>query len=301
QRFNLPAFSAVTPDAGGDFGFRFNVSTRPGNYTLYALAGIENRARVPYTFTAYSLGLVRGVAVPAGRTAENVFLRIDIPLDHSLKLAVTGPKPTRRGPDRLEVNVSIRVGTEGYVILPGAEVQTLLGDSTELSVVGVPPLVRALTGSTYVAAARAVTGSSGAPPRSVLGLVGVTSTAVPLVIAPFLEVPVLTVPETNTVWDGRELNWTAAPGGAEPDLVVADIATAGGLYNWRIVAPGTRQDLQLPELSAIDPDLAWPRGGQTMTVNLAQVADFDYGSLRYRSLDQRGWMAYATDAFFATY
>lgn len=302
DRFSLPsAAGAITPAAEGDFGFRFNLSVRPGNYTLYALSGLENRARSPYVFTPYSMGLIRGVSIPAGTTAQNIFIRLDVPLDQALDLEVTGPKPTRRGPDRLAVNVAIRVGTEGYVLLPGAEAQTLLGKRTQMSLVGLPPLIRSLSGTSYVAAARAVTGSSGATPRSVLGLIGATTTANPLAIGPFIEVPVLTAPETNAAWNGRDLLWTSAPGGLAPDLVVVDILTNGDLYNWRIVAPGSRKSFALPDLSSIHESLAWPRGAQTFTVALAQLDNFDYGSLRYRDLTERGWLAHATDSFFATF
>lgn len=302
QAFSLPsAVSAITPDSTGDFGFGFNLSMRPGNFTLYALAGIENRSRYPYRFTAYSMGLIRGVSAPAGRTAENVFIRVDVPLDQELSLEVGALERTRRGPDRLEVSVAIRVGAEGYVVLPGARAETLLGGTSDLSIVGLPALARSLTGTHYVAAARAVTGSAGGTPRSVLGLVGTTTTADALTIGPFVEVPQLTNPATNARWDGREIRWAAAPGGLTPNLLIVDVTTGGGLYNWRIVGPGTARSVMLPDLEAIDPELAWPRGSQTFGVVLAHVTDFDYGSLRYRDLTERAWTAHAVDAFFAAY
>ena len=51
----------------------------------------------------------------------------------------------------------------------------------------------------------------------------------------------------------------------------------------------------------IDPDLAWPRGAQTVAIVLARINDFDYGALRYRDLTERAWTAHATDAFFSSY
>jgi hypothetical protein len=302
EPFDLPsAVTAVTPLADGDFGFRFHISTRPGNYTLYALAGVENRARTPAVFTAYSMGLIRGVSAAPGKTAENVFIGVDLPLDQALEMQIEGPEPTRRGPDRLEVSVAIRVGTEGYVLLPGTRASTLLGQATELSLVGLPPLERSLLGARYVAAARAVTGESGAAPRSVLGLVGATTTADPLLVGPFIEVPRLTTPATNARWDGRELSWTAAAGGLEPNLTILDVSTAAGLYDWRIIAPGENDSVRLPDLGAVDPDLAWPRGAQTVAIVRARVNDFEYGALRYRDLTERAWTAHATDAFFSSY
>ena len=54
-------------------------------------------------------------------------------------------------------------------------------------------------------------------------------------------------------------------------------------------------------LESQDGTIAWPTGEQGMQIVLAQVIDFDYGNLRYRNLTERGWGAYAIDAFFASY
>jgi hypothetical protein len=35
-----------------------------------------------------------------------------------------------------------------------------------------------------------------------------------------------------------------------------------------------------------------------IVTSLAHIEGFDYGSLRYRQLAERGWNAYATDTFF---
>lgn len=302
DRFSLPsAVSAVTPSAGGEFGFQFSLSVRPGNYTLYAVAGIEDRSRRPYRFTAYSMGLIRGVSAAAGDSAENVFLRVDLPLDHALTLHVDGPEPTRRGPDRLEVSVAVQVGTEGYVVLPGTRASTLLGGPAELSIVGLPPLTRSLAGARYVATASALTGATGGVPSSVLTLLGSTTTAEPLDVSGFLEVPVLSEPATNTRWDGRTLAWSSARGGVEPDLVIIDVATANALYNWRVIAEGFQERISLPDLESIDPELAWPRGPQTIRVQVARLERFAFGELSYRDLVARRWLAHAADTFTASY
>ena len=55
------AIAAVTPDAEGDIGYSFSLSTTPGNFTVYTLAGLEDRSHTPYTFTPYAMGITRGV------------------------------------------------------------------------------------------------------------------------------------------------------------------------------------------------------------------------------------------------
>lgn len=302
QQFSVSnAVARITPQDQGNYGFEFNIRDRPGNYTLYAVAGIEDRSRTPARFTAYSMGLIRGVVLPAGSFTENVFIRVDVPLDHELRLNVQGPTPTRRGPDRLRAQVSIQLGSEGFITVPGGQVDARLGGAPQqLSLVGVPPLSGSLLGATYVIAARAVTGDAGGTPRSVHSLLGTTSTAIPPLIGPFLEVPGLVQPPFNTRWNGRDLQWSSVQGGPEPDLVMIDVGAAGDLYTWKIVAPGSHSILRLPDLGAIDPALAWPSGAQRISVTVARIASFDYGSLRTVDLTERGWTSYAIDTFFAT-
>ena len=48
SRFRLPSgVTAVTPVSKGTAGYTFFLTAAPGNYTLYALAGIENRGHEP--------------------------------------------------------------------------------------------------------------------------------------------------------------------------------------------------------------------------------------------------------------
>jgi hypothetical protein len=302
QRFRLPSgVAAVTPASSGTVGFSFFLSAAPGNYTLYALAGIENRAVSPWQFTAFSMGLLRGVAVSTNRGADDVFVPVDVPLDHALTLDIEPPTSTERGPDRVEATLALRVGNEGYVILPNGTSSSLIGADRAPEFIGIPPLVGSLAGLSYVAGARAVTGESGGLPRSIVALASTVTTSAPLSLGPFLEIPVLDTPRRNSAWNARDLDWSAAPGGADPDLVLVDVQTSGGLYSWRIVNPGHRTSVKLPDLEAIDDDLAWPHGPQAFLVTRAQIPGFDYGALVYRNLTERSWSASATDAFYASY
>ena len=135
----------------------------------------------------------------------------------------------------------------------------------------------------------------------ILGLVGVTSTDTPLAIGPFVEVPVLSAPKRNGVWDGRTISWSYAAGGLNADLAVLDMVAGSGLYDWRIVAPAKTRSVTLPDLGAVSPSIAWPNGEQALSISLAQIQGFDYANLRYRDLSERGWTAYASDAFFFLY
>jgi len=302
DRFTLPsAAQAITPSSTGDRGYSFSSYGLPGNFTLYALAGIENRKLNPPTFTAYQMGLVRGVAAKSGETKRDVFIQIDVDLDHTLTLDLSAPAITARGPDRVQGTASIQVGSEGFAPLPNGYISRDLPLAGPLAFVGVPTLGGSLLGTSYVVTARAVTGQAGSAPRSVVGLVSAKDTSEPLLLDQFVQVPKLTVPAPNSTWDGKALASTRAPGGSAIDLFVYDVESAGGLIAWKVIAPGSAESFSLPDLNAVGPDLGLSPGPLSITVNAARIDNFVYGALRYRDIAQRGWTAYATDVFFASY
>jgi hypothetical protein len=301
-RFQLPdASDAITPDSTGDRGYSFDNFGLPGNFTLYALAGLENRTLNPPVFTAYQMGVVRGVAAEAGESKTDVFIQIDVDLDQALTLNLSPPTVTERGPDRMQASASIQVGSEGYAPLPNGYISRLLPLSGPLAFVGVPALVGSLAGTTYTATARAVTGEAGGTPLSVVGLVSATTTSNPLQVDQFVEVPSLGAPTPNTNWDGVSLASSRVAGGAPVDVVVYDIESAGGLIAWKVVTPGTTKAFTVPDLNALSTDLGLSHGPLTITVSAAAITGFDYGALTYRSLSNVGWTSYATDVFYASY
>jgi hypothetical protein len=117
----------------------------------------------------------------------------------------------------------------------------------------------------------------------------------------FVEIPVLTSPAPNSAWNGTALSSKRAGGGSEVDLVVYDIESANGLIAWTVVAPDSSASFTVPDLNAISPDLGISPGPLTISVSAAHIANFTYGALRYRDITQRGWTAYATDVFYASY
>jgi hypothetical protein len=295
--FRLPsAVNAVTPAAEGTRGYRFSQSTPPGNFTLYALAGLEDTSRSPAVFTAYAMGLLRGVSVKPGRTAEDVFIPIDVPLDHALTLALDPPEAGARGPDRISASVAIQIQDQGYALLPnGVQSRSLLAGSS-FSFVGVPPLVGTLAGTRYVLGARAVTGAAEAAPLSVIGNFSSTTSNEVLNLGGFVPLPVLEEPASGGKWDLSALRLSLSPKGERVDLTVVEIEAGGGLVRWTLAAPGPRSELVLPDLKALDEQAGLPVGTLDLTVSLAHIPEFDYGSLRYRELAPRGWFAYAQDS-----
>jgi hypothetical protein len=298
EALRLPSpSSAITPDAEGSLGYGFYQTTSPGNFTLYALAGLEDRSKSPPQFTAYAMGLLRGVAVKPGKTSAEVFIQIDVPLDHALTLNLDPPEPGARGPDRVRASVAIQIEDQGFALLPNGVSEKPLPGASSFSFVGVPPLVGTLAGTKYVLGARAVTGAGAAPPLSVIGSFSTTSTAQPLDLGGFVPLPILVAPPKDTKWDMSSLTLQQSLAGERVDLTVINIEGGQGLYNWTLVAPGPRDELKLPDLAALDPEAALPVGSMVIHAALAHIEGFDYGSLRYRQLQERGWNAYARDFF----
>jgi len=298
DRFSLPsAVSAITPQSTGEVGASFYLATTPGNFTLYALAGLETSDRV---FTPYAFGLTRGVAVGTNQTNSNVYIQVDLPLDHTLRIDANGPKPTSRGPDRLTASLAVQVGSEGYVLLPNGSLSTLLPSDGSFNFVGIPPLTGSLTGTRYIATAIADTGAAGGTPRSAVGLFAATTDAAPIGVGAFVEVPELGSPASSTPWNRTSFDLAHEKGGPTPDLTLIDVSSGNDLVAWRIVAPGAPEHVEVPDLSAIDPDLALVTGPLAINVKLVTIDDFSYTTLATAKLT-RGWRAYAEDVFFATY
>ena len=297
--FQLPdASQAVTPDAPGGIGFAFDMALPPGTYTLYALSGIENRTREPPTFTAYSMGIAQGVTARVDQTTE-LYLRLDIPLDHAITLDVTGPTPTRRGPDRVLTYAVVRLAEREHLVLPVGRQSVMLPVNEPLRFVGFPALADALSRAQYVVSARAVTGTNKGNPSSTVGLFA--STTEGLVIDGFVEVPRLVAPASADAWNGRNLAVTWPPGGPSVALTLIEAQSGSGLVNWTVVLPKGVQEARLPDLASLGDDLGLVPGPVTFVVSAAHIADFDYGSLRYRQLGPSGWDAYARDTFPAQY
>jgi hypothetical protein len=225
---------------------------------------------------------------------------MDIPLDHGLTLDVHGPKPTSRGPDRLEATVAVRLGGLGSVLLPAGSRGALLPSTQPVAFVGLPPLINALRGAEYALSATASTGLSHTTPKSVLALFSSAESAGSVTLDGFLEIPALATPGANGAWNGRDLDVSFAPGGPQEDLTLFEIQSAGGLSTWDVIAPRGVTTIRLPDVKAV-PDIGLARGPITMTVSRARIDAFDYGSLRYTHFAPRGWDSYATDVFQAHY
>ncbi len=293
EAFELPAIDlAVTTDSPGTRGYAFSSLVYPGNVTLYALAGIEDRSFSPPRFTAYVMGVAHGLYVPGGVQLTQVNIPMTTLLDHAMTLTANAPPPGPRGPDRFASTIAVTLGSSGFAIIPGARRTTPLPLTGQLQIIGIPSLDRGLVGESYVVSAEAATGPQLLIPASVVSRVKTTDTSGPVSLGGFLQVPQLIEPAAAP-WGGTHLAF-AGP----PMFDVSVTSVTSDQVAWTIFGPPNGTAFDLPDLTAIpsaDP-LGLRRGAITTTVYTARVDAFSYATARYGQLSTGAWNAYSVDA-----
>lgn len=294
--FFLPQpVQAITPESEGTIGYEFELDTSPGNRVLYALAGLEDRTGPAPVFVPWSMGVLRGVVVHPGATTDDVAIHMRFPLEHALSIELEPPAPTPRGPDRLLVTASIRLGTEGTLVLPQGKAPRPLPLQGPVDFVGLPLLDGQLGGATYAVSARAGTGAGLILPVSVVADVA-TSVAASVTPGPFVGIPTLTTPSPSEVWDGKHLAFDIGAGSSTVDVVVIEIETPDELLRWRVAAPGDRRAFQVPDLRELPLGLS-PLGPLRIGMAAGRVDGLSWGEVQYRHLRTSNMDAYAVDSF----
>jgi hypothetical protein len=289
-RFQLPpAEAAITPSSAGESGYGYSLLVFPGNVTLYAIAGLEDRSVEPPRFVPYSMGVARGVGVPAQGRVTGVDIRMDVLFDHEVTIAARPPAPGSPGPDRFEASIATTLGP-GYAILPLGTRTTPLPAPAEIRFSGVPGLDRAMAGEQYVIGARAGTGVSLAMPLSVVGRIRTTNSASPVALGGFLDVPIPIAPGAD-VWPGTHVEIGGLSDIA--DLTLTRVSSGNGLVDWVIVAPRGLAAFDVPDLTRLASGVALRRGAITTTMYTALIEGFAYGRLRNGHLASAAWSKYA--------
>lgn len=300
--FQLPStYFATTPDSAGGGGFTYSVPVVPGNRTLYALAGIEDRSAMPPWFEPYAMGVVQGVLAQPGTQTGGIDIPMSTLLDHTVTTEPQPPGSTPRGPDRLVSTLAVNVGAGQFAILPQGTVTTLLPVSGAVSFVGAPSLDGTLSGGSYDLTAAAVTGTGLGPPISVVNRIETTLANDPVTVGGFFEVPALLQPSTGK-WNGTHVTLQAT---GPIDLAEVDISSGNGLLTWQIVAPGSDLSFDLPDLTQVPGVATLVPGPINITFAIARINGFDYSSLRsgqFSNATSTGaWSAYALDTAAGSY
>lgn len=290
-----PAEQATTEMSSGTVGYAFTLVTLPGNVTLYAVAGIEDRpAMGPATFDPYVYGVVRGVGVPIGGVVDRVLIPMAGSFTHSVQHTVSGIPSTPRGPDRIQTTLAVDLG-DGYMLLPHPPRDALLPFSGVTSFVGVPPLTGPLASNNYITAVEATTGGPGGIPQSSILRFKSRVSGTPTNIGPFVPLPKFTTPATDKKWDGRTVTIELPSGAA--DLIVLFVNAGDGSSTWTIVAPGDTRTINLPDFAA-RPELGIPAGNLVLGAVAAKLDGFSYDAVRYGQLGRAAWSAFSYETAF---
>ncbi|MBX3231569.1 MAG: IPT/TIG domain-containing protein [Labilithrix sp.] len=300
-----PASQAITPETDGTTGYKYSLLTFPGNATVYAIAGLEDRSDPANPqFTPYSMGVVRGVNVPSRERVSAIDIKMDILFDHEVRIAANPPPPAMRGPDRFNASIALTLGASGYAILPRGTRTSALPTPEEISFVGVPALDRALANEQYVIGGIAATGDFLQLPASVVSRVRTSDANGPVSLGGFLPVPVPKAPSAG-VWNGTRVEVEGV--GANASLNELTVSSADGLVVWTIIAPGNVSAFDLPNLAALtagtedDPPVGIREGRVVTNVYSARIDRFEYGALRSGQLSAGAWNAYAADTVVGVY
>jgi len=301
QPFQLPStYFATTPDSTGNVGFQYSATAQPGNQTLYALAGLEDRSVSPPWFEPYAMGVARGVLVQPGQQTTGIDIQISTLLDHAVVTQPQPPAPTPLGPDRLLSTLAIDVGANQFAILPHGTISSLLPISGQVSFVGAPSLDGTLSGCSYDLTGSAVTGANGLAPMSVVNRVETTLANDPVTVGGFFAIPTLVEPSAAG-WSGTHIALQAT---GAIDLVDVRISSGDGLVTWQIVAPGSDLSFDVPDLSQIAGVTSLVRGPTVTTFSIARLNSFAYASLRYgqfAAVPSGAWSAFALDTATGSY
>jgi IPT/TIG domain-containing protein len=299
--FQLPStYFATTPDSTGEVGFQYSATAQPGNQTLYALAGLEDRTVSPPWFEPYAMGVARGVLVQPGQQTSGIDIPISTLLDHAVITQPQPPQPTPLGPDRLLSTLAIDVGASQFAILPQGTISSLLPISGQVSFVGAPSLDGTLSGCLYDLTASAVTGANGLAPMSVVNRIETTVANDPVTVGGFFAIPALLQPSAAN-WSGTHITLQAT---GAIDLVDVQITSGNGLVTWQIVAPGSDLSFDVPDLSQIAGVTSLVPGPTVITFAIARLTSFQYASLRYgqfAAVPSGAWSAFALDTTTGSY
>jgi hypothetical protein len=298
-QFYLPsATSATTPNSEGTSGYRYTLVLPPGNVTLYALAGIEDRSVSPPLFSVYAMGVARGVAVTPNQPLTDVDIIMNVIVDRQLEVTSQPPPVTSRGPDRLFSTLAISLGPNAYAWLPTSSQTHLLPFPGVIDFAPVPSLDGALATEAYIVGATAATSPSRSAPASVVSRVRITDANAPVSLGGFLTVPTMIEPAAGA-FSGTNVEFGAS---GTYDISQTVISAGGGLTSWTIVAPAGRTHFGLPDLATFPDSIGLKHGPISTTVTVARLeAGFSYEKLQSDNLASSRWTAQAWDTLSGSY
>jgi hypothetical protein len=286
----------------GDSGYLYRIFARPAGLAVYALAGLENTTTGE--FIPYVTGIARNVLAGPGEEVEDVDIVMDIPLDHTLDVAVTGlPAEARTGPDRFKIEAYMDLGGEGVIVrevnLQPLDIVRGRNNDRPFRFWAQPALFGALADGRYRIIGGWYTGDFDAQPYTVVVQNGVRAFDATVTLDGFLGIPQATSPAYGErLPSDRILRWAAD--GPTPDMHIVLMIGGDGNPAWRHFVRGDVYEAPIPDLSTIEGIDDISAGFITWVVYAVKIPGFDFDEFSYTYLQDRFWSHYAIDYFTAT-
>lgn len=282
----------------GVHGYPYRILVRPAAFAVYAIAGLEDTESgelIPYV-----MGVARDVIAAPSEEVEGVDIPMDIPLDRSLDVQLSSlPERARRGPDVFVMQAHLNLGGEGVLVreVGDRRLDRVYERSSGrlLQLWAQPLLTGALSDARYDIRVGWYTGSFGGEPYTQTMLQSVQSHGEPVEVDDLLGVPRAVAPPAGaSLPDDRILRWSAD--GSEASLHQVTI-TQGTTPAWRIVAPGERRSVPIPDLSSVEglSDLAG--NALEWRVLAMKIPAFRFQGFSYDVLSSRYWTHDAVNSF----
>lgn len=285
-------------------GYAYSIIARPAALAVYAIAGLETTGASP-RFTPYVMGVARSVLASPRAHLVNVYLDMNIPLDHQtdVTLAET-PAQLDGNPNRFRVETWIDLGGEGVIPRPDISVVgRTTGDPYRL--VALPAFVGTLADARMIVRATYGTGTYYEDPQSTVVLAGILTPDAPVRIANWVGIPRITNPtDGGSLPASRRLTFEVM--GNNPNMfwtVLSELGSScrngfylGDVVWWQHHFTGEVRSFGMPDISAVPGMTDLPHQLYQFSICGFNVAGFDYNNFGYQYLSQYYWTAFASNS-----
>jgi IPT/TIG domain len=280
----------VTEDGG-----TYRIFSFPGLRAVYAVLGIVNKDDTE--FLPVSMGIRRGVSTASDFPADNQNIVLDVPLESSLSVTVTGslslPADGGVTPATNSVYAWLDLGAEGFVPQPNNwATGTRAASSVTATAASLQyPQLPRLDGVSFVLMNEAR--GPGALPSSYAFTRQPGRLVDGATIGPMLPPIELLTPNASTAFDGT-IRWRFSTAN-RPDIVnLRIVQVATGLSLWNVIAPGDATEVTVPR-PALEGLLSLQKGNPLRVVMYASRSPkFQYEQWTYETLSGATWSSFAS-------
>ncbi len=286
-------------------GYAYSIVARPAALAVYAIAGLETTGAGTPRFTPYVMGVARSVLASPRAHLINVYLDMNIPLDHEtdVTLAAT-PDQVDGDPNRFRVETWVDLGGEGTIPRPDIKV-TGRTVSDPYRLVAQPAFLGTLADARMIVRATYGTGNYYEDPESTVVVSGILTPDIPVRIDNWVGIPRITTPiDGGSLPASRRLAFDVL--GNNPNMfwtVLSQLGSScrdgfylGDVVWWQHHFAGDVRTISMPDISAVPGLTDLPHQLYQFSICGFNVAGFDYDNFRYQYLSQYYWTAYASNS-----